>query len=460
MAKQHDERSALRPAIKPSPKRYFILFMFVLLIGIKSFQWIFFASITNVIADFYQVSNVMVNWTTVVFMITYLTLALPISCLNERIGLRNGLIIGAIGTSIGLIIKCFSCYQDGFMVAFIGHVVIGVVEPFFYSAYSQLAIVWFPDSQVSMATSIGVMGNTLGMALAFIIPVSVVGEDASDLERVQFGLFYLFLVNAVLCSVDTIFIVLFFDEQPKCAPSQARYNQIEQLRIATDLQQDSPRPLHGMKHFLKILGELLSSRDFNLMHISFGINIGTGYAIHTVLNQVIAGSDEQLHYSTSVVGRAGLILLLMGVLGSVVCGYILDKWHAYKSTAFLLYLFAIGSLAAFTVCLKYNEPILVYVTMGALGLCLTGYECCGFEYAVELTYPKPEQISATMLNVSGQIYGILVTFAASIIVDSYGSTAGCCFLCLSLALGSITSLATGSNYKRLRSSSEEPDRKT
>lgn len=457
--KQQDERSPLRPAIKPSPKRYFILFMFVLLIGLKSFQWIFFASITNVIAEFYQVSNVMVNWTTVVFMITYLTLALPISCLNERLGLRNGLIIGAIGTSVGLIIKCYSCSRDGFTVAFIGHVVIGLVEPFFYSAYSQLAIVWFPDDQVSMATSIGVMGNTFGMAIAFIVPVSVVGEDASDLERVQSGLFYLFLVNAVLCCIDTILIVLFFDEQPKCAPGQARHKQIEQQRLAKALQQDSSH-LQGAKDFLEILGELLSSRDFNLMHISFGVNIGTGYAIHTVLNQVIAGSDEQLHYATSVVGRAGLILLLMGVVGSVVCGFILDKWHAYKTTAFLLYLLAIGSLAGFTVCLKYNEPMLVYVTVGALGLCLTGYECCGFEYAVELTYPKPEQISATMLNVSGQIYGILVTFAASIIVDTYGSTAGCCFLCLSLALGSITSLATGSNYKRLRSLTEEPGRKT
>lgn len=133
--------------IKTTTKRYLILLLFVTLAAIKGFQWICVSSITNVISRYYNVSNIAVNWTTGLFMVTYFILALPVTALIENIGLRRSILIGGFGTTIGLITKCFSVYPNGFFISFMGHLFIGLSEPFFFAVYSKLAFIWFPDEQ-------------------------------------------------------------------------------------------------------------------------------------------------------------------------------------------------------------------------------------------------------------------------------------------------------------------------
>lgn len=131
--------------VKPVRKRYFILIMFVALSLIKSFQWIYLASITNVTTKFYQVDNIAINWTTVALMVSYTVLALPAAWLMDFIGLRNSVIVGTLGLTLGVIIKCFSCHRDGLLLNFVGHTIIAFAEPFIGGIYSLVASVWFPD---------------------------------------------------------------------------------------------------------------------------------------------------------------------------------------------------------------------------------------------------------------------------------------------------------------------------
>jgi MFS transporter, FLVCR family, feline leukemia virus subgroup C receptor-related protein len=92
--------------------------------------------------------------------------------------------------------------------------------------------------------------------------------------------------------------------------------------------------------------ELLKNNGYILLLISYGINVGAFFAISTLLNQFILlyfpVSKLKLKnksYDAFVirfkgheedVGRIGLTLVLCGLGGSIICGYILDKTHLYK----------------------------------------------------------------------------------------------------------------------------------
>lgn len=457
-------QSAELTIIRPTRKRYLMLFMFFVLVAVNSFQYIAFASITNVIAKFYQVDNIVVNWTTVSYMVTFLFLTMPVCWLNRQIGMRNSVLISCAGTTIGLIIKCFSCQPDRFYVGFAGHLVIGLLEPFYHNAYTEIAHVWFPDDEVALATSVSVMAYTVGLALGFIIPVSLVGDNIEDTTSIQIGLFRLFAGTALVMGANTLLVVFFFQDQPEHPPGVARYKQMVEERRSSIASFGSiktkPGVANSMRVFIEEVREMFNNRNFKLMTISYGISIGTDDAICTVLNQIIAGSDTELTYDVSVVGRAGLIMIGMSLIGSILIGPLLDRYRAFKTLAALNYLFTLLGMIVFTGCLRSNEPSIIYVTIGAVGLFMTAYECCGLEFAAELTYPKSEQISSTLLNFSAQIFGILITLTGSIVVDSHGSIAGCCFLSSVYGIGLLTTIMTKADYRRQKAlMNDEPPEK-
>lgn len=79
--------------------------------------------------------------------------------------------------------------------------------------------------------------------------------------------------------------------------------------------------------FTVSLKRLLVNIPFVLLLVAYGINTGIFYAISTLLNQIILK-----HYpgASEDAGRIGLVIVLSGMVGSVICGVVLDKWRRYK----------------------------------------------------------------------------------------------------------------------------------
>lgn len=291
------------------------------------------------------------------------------------------------------------------------------------------------------------MGDEIGVALGFIIPTLMVGNNLDDIERIEWGLQTLYLVMAILASVNVFFIVIFFDEQPEHAPGFARFRKLVEERRASQNLSSYMR----FKAFFETTFKFFKKRNFNLMFLSCGINIGIAYAHHTLLNQMIdEGGESKYSNPIFVTGNVGLILLVSGILGSFVCGALLDKFHAYKLLNVSTYALCLVSLGAFTACLgsTNNNEIILYLTTVPLGFFTIGYQCCAVEYAVEVTYPESEIISSTLLIVSGQLFGLIITFVGSGIVDDYGSVVGCMFLGLIMFFGLISVSITKHDCKR------------
>lgn len=422
--------------IKPTLKRYLILLLFCLNAGNKAFQWIQIPASTKKVSYYYDVSNFVINSTSVLFMTSFFVLSLPSVFIIDRIGIRNAVLIGSGGTAIGTLVKCFCCQQTtlGVCLLFLGQLIVSLGEQFIFSVPSRLASVWFPDNQVSSAVAMTILWNSLGVALGFMVPQLML-EFSETRDQIGQQLYYMFLANAILSIFAFVVCWFFFDEAPKYAPGAARLKQIESERYLESQQsQSSWVQIIGLVNQAK---RLYCDINFTLLVLAFGINIGLGYTMHTILNQILEPlwPDDDI-----LVGNCGFFMIASGALGSALFGHILDRYHKYKLTNILLTLTAAITMLAFGFVLcGMRSRLAIYLVSCLMGMCQIGLVVAGLELAVELTYPEPELLASTMMNISPQIFGCIGIYIGSYIIDNHGPIYTniffiCCFLLALLML--------------------------
>lgn len=447
-------------------RRFFILTLFCAHSAINSFQWIQYSSITNILSSYYGASNIQLNLTSLVYMITYIPFIIHTSLLIEKVGLRRAAMFGTIGTTLGAGIKWWlggNATLSSFYCLLAGQTIVALSQLFIISVPPLLAAVWFPDNQVSTATSLGVFGNQVGIAAGFIVPPLLVrathvatkdelGDDINLLAR------FTFLASLSVCVVS----FLFFQDKPSKPPGSASLHmQRNKLACETTLSSSSSSLStttrdqstgQNNSNCATIL-KLCSDLDFILLVLSYGINVGCFYAISTVLNQMLALKWPEL---SDLAGQLGLLLVVSGMIGSVICGYILDKTHAYKKTVSVTYLLSLLSVVSFALVLAVSHSTLpLYLVITILGFFMTGYLPLGFEYAAETTYPHQANTPAGLLNLSAQVFGLIFTYSTSLIVDSNGNLIANIFLAVCLIIGLILTILMKENLRRQRAIAEE-----
>lgn len=65
-------------------RRYFILAIFVLYSASNAFQWIQYSIIASIVTKYYDISNTYVDWTSMIYMITYIPLIFPGSYILDK----------------------------------------------------------------------------------------------------------------------------------------------------------------------------------------------------------------------------------------------------------------------------------------------------------------------------------------------------------------------------------------
>lgn len=66
------------------PIRWLVLFIFVLYSATNSMQWLQYSIIQDAVVKYYGVTSIMVYWTSMVYMITYIPLIFPASYLLDK----------------------------------------------------------------------------------------------------------------------------------------------------------------------------------------------------------------------------------------------------------------------------------------------------------------------------------------------------------------------------------------
>ena len=124
-------------------------------------------------------------------------------------GLRWGVLLGSAGTCLGSWIKVCGTGPGQWWITFSGQTVVAASQIFILGIPAQLAATWFPPNQMSTATSIGVFGNQLGIALGFVLPAVLVSdqESADDFHLIGHDLFLMFLGVAIFTTILLLSII-------------------------------------------------------------------------------------------------------------------------------------------------------------------------------------------------------------------------------------------------------------
>ncbi|KAK2190521.1 hypothetical protein NP493_77g02000 [Ridgeia piscesae] len=360
--------------------------------AINAYQWIHLNIIGNIINRYYNESlpgtpyqqQLAIHWLSMVYMLAYIPLILPATWLLDRHGLRVVTILATLLNALGAWVKCVAVNPGSFFILMAGQTICAVAQIFVLGIPARLAAVWFGPDEVSTATSIGVFGNQIGVALGFLLPTEIVHND-DDLTVVGYNLSIMLYSTAVISTVFFVIVVLVFRKEPPAPPSPAQAALLEAVT-----HEDYRGSLH----------RLFSHRGFIILLVTYGINTGSYYAIGTLLNAVVLEyfPGEEVH-----AGGIGLTLVLSGVFGSIVAGIWLDRTKLFKTTTLVIYLLSFLGMTLFTFILNVRKIALVYFCSGLLGFFMTGYLPVGFEFAAEITYPESEGTSSGLLNASAQV---------------------------------------------------------
>lgn len=114
------QNSQRMPEIKLYKRRFPMLAIFCIYSMSSAFQWIQYAIITNIIADYYGVSELAVQWTSMIYMLAFIPLMFPATWMLDKYGLRKVVIFGAALNATGALIKIVSVQPNLFAVTFLG----------------------------------------------------------------------------------------------------------------------------------------------------------------------------------------------------------------------------------------------------------------------------------------------------------------------------------------------------
>lgn len=108
---------------------------------------------------FYNTDSMAIDWLSMMYLLTYIILILPIMWMMEKQGMREILIVGSACNAIGAWIKTSSADPSRFFVTFLGQTVSSAAATFILGIPPRLASLWFGQKEVSTACSIAILGN-------------------------------------------------------------------------------------------------------------------------------------------------------------------------------------------------------------------------------------------------------------------------------------------------------------
>jgi len=308
--------------------------------------------------------------------------------------------------------------------------VISIANVFILGMPSKLAA-WFGENEVSTACAIGVFGNQIGIALGFVVPPLIVSGN-KDSDELGTSLRYMGAVVS-LFSICTFVVVWFvFENQPPLPPTISQYNSLEDRQ-------------YRQKNYLNQIKDFLKSPSCVFLCISYAISTGIYYTLSTFLNYQILNDFKG---SPEFAGKLGLIMIISGLFGSIVCGIVLDKTKLYKKTTLMIYGFCLLSFAFYTYILHTGNVLLIYIAVIILGFTMTAYLPVGYDFAVEISYPIDEGISSGMLNCVAQGISIILIMGLRKLMEEVSVLLTNIIMCGALLIGLILTGLIKEDLKR------------
>ena len=190
--------------------RWIVLLLFMFANITLQMLWITYASVTSYAVLYYNVPELMIFLLSAIFMIVYIPVTFLASWLIDKYDFKIGCGIGAILAGIFGFLRFIAGNNYNLALIFVIGIAIG--QPFIMNSVTKLSANWFPESERTSATGLGMISIFLGIALGLLLTPFIV-------EGLGFAM--MLLIYGLLAVSSGALFILFVKNRPPTPPSAA-----------------------------------------------------------------------------------------------------------------------------------------------------------------------------------------------------------------------------------------------
>ena len=349
--------------------RWVVLGVFMLINLTIQMLWITYSPISPQAAEFYNVSDWMIVFLGLTFMIAYIPLAIPVSWVIDRYGFRLAVSIGAVLMSVFGITR--GLVGDNYALVLASTVGIAIAQPFLLNAWTKVPANWFSINERATAVGLVTLANLVGTAISFELTPLL--TQTLPIPTVQ-------LILGGVATISALLFIILSREHPPTPPCPPGM-EVRSLM------------LDGIKQIVRVVPFWL----FVIVYF-FGMGIFNG------ISQVL-GIIRPTGFSATDLGNMGALMVVGGILGAVILPALSDRQHKRQRFMLVGVLLAIPGLVGITFA---TSLWLFYLSAFSFGFFLISIAPIGLQYVAEVTYPAPEGTSAGLLQMFGQLSVVFI----------------------------------------------------
>ena len=239
--------------LKVFKKRWLVLVLLICLIFQMIFIYTNFGFLNNVLVLYFDTTYAAIDWLYLGWNIGTTVAALVTSWLatKEILTCRRSMIVASILQSINCLFVIIAFLQPELLFLFIlGQVIGGISAAVLWPVSASLAQLWFPESQIGIATGMSMIGSASGGITAYLLPTHImkypnnVFTNSSNVTKSTSWMGYdkntyqwLFVGLLMVSLVALCFLLTVIPERPVQPPSLTQhFKQVEENRTVVTLQ--------------------------------------------------------------------------------------------------------------------------------------------------------------------------------------------------------------------------------
>jgi MFS family permease len=353
------------------PYRWVVLSVFMFVNITIQLLWIAFAPITILASKFYNVSDSRIGLLSMVFMIAFIPLSIPVSWGIDTFGFRKTVSIGAILMAVFGVMR--GLVGDNYGLVLASTIGIAFAQPFLLNSWTKMPALWFGHKERATVVGLVTLASLVGTALGMVLTPELV--KTMSINHIQ-------LLYGVIATFSTMLFLILAREKPATPPG---------------LPGEDSRALmlDGLKHALSVPSFWI------YLFISF-VGLGLFNGITTWVEPII----RLRGFTPNDAGTLGALMLGGGLVGAVVMPIISDRSRKRQIFIMLGFALAIPGLIGVTYA---TTAWLLFLSSFWMGFFLVSANPIGMQYAAEITNPTPEGTSNGLIQLFGQASVVFVT---------------------------------------------------
>ena len=367
--------------------RWVVLGIYGLCTGVIQLMWTTFFSITTDAWKYYGFTDATkgesaISLLSIIFMAGMIIVSIPSLAAFERFGFKKAVGFGVVLTGICALLR--GLFGDSYTLVLVMTVGFAIAQPFLLNSPGLVAGKWFPERERATANSVGLLCSYFGMCVGLLL-TPVLLESGMTIKS-------MLLTYGAVGVVSAILFLIFVKEKPPTPPC--------------------PEELAGRSDFKEGIKFALKKKTFILALLMFFCVFGVFNTFFTMIEPILRNLTNEGVDATQV-GIIGVIILGIGIIGSLIISLISDKDKQHKRLPYMIVVNIIGCVG-FALFLAMKGFGGLAIAAAIYGFFIVGGAPLTLTFAAESCYPTSEGTSEGLLMFMGNVAGVIFLGAASL----------------------------------------------